>query len=118
MARVAFSCTLGSLLQDSGRVLTQDAELAPSAELLEARVAEDMTGRSLPDIDDYVLAQRGMFTQIDPYGRRVVDFEWRRALGSLRCALGREGDQCSSPAGGDVTHPLCPPLSEARRAAP
>jgi hypothetical protein len=81
MVRVAFCCTLGSLLQDSGRVHTQDAELAPSAELLKARVAEDMTGRSLPDIDNCVLAHKGMLTQIDAYGRRIVDLEQRRALG-------------------------------------
>jgi hypothetical protein len=84
MVRVAFCCTLGSLLQDSGRVHTQDAELASSAELLEARVAEDMTGRSLPDIDDCVLAHKGMFTQIDAMDGGSWTWSGRRAPGAGR----------------------------------
>jgi hypothetical protein len=58
MVRVVFPCTLGSPLQNVGRIHTQDAELASSAKLLETHIGEDMTRRPLPDVDYCVFAHR------------------------------------------------------------
>ena len=56
MARVAFCHGASSQFQDSGREHGQRVELASSAKFLEAAVDKNVTSRSLPDLDDCVLA--------------------------------------------------------------
>lgn len=100
--RVAFCRSLGTQLQDSGRVHAQGAELASSAELFEASVAEDVTSRPLPDIDYCVLAHtvHAHTDQRPPIADRNPGL--RRSPGSRTCAQSR-GARRSSPAGGGRT---------------
>lgn len=53
---VAFCHGASSQFQDSGREHGQRVELASSAKFLEAAVDQNVTSRSLPDLDDCVLA--------------------------------------------------------------